>query len=50
MFLLFADDTQHFEERHFYDYLDLTTEEDGSDLAATLAITVRGSTRQKKSG
>lgn len=37
VFLLFADDTNIFEKGIFYDYLDLTTEEDGSDLAATLA-------------
>jgi hypothetical protein len=37
VFLLFADDTNIFEKGIFYDYLNLTTEEDGSDLAATLA-------------
>jgi hypothetical protein len=37
VFLLFADDTNIFEKGIFYDYLDLTTKEDGSDLAATLS-------------
>nr|WP_211217450.1 class I SAM-dependent DNA methyltransferase [Segetibacter koreensis] len=37
VFLLFADDTNIFEKGIFYDYLDLTTDEDGSDLAAHLA-------------
>ena len=37
VFLLFADDTNIFEKGVFYDYLDLTTQEDGSDLAAHLA-------------
>jgi hypothetical protein len=37
VFLLFADDTNIFEKGIFYDYLDLTTEEDGSDLAAHLS-------------
>ena len=37
VFLLFADDTNIFEKGIFYDYVDLTTEEDGSDLAATLS-------------
>jgi hypothetical protein len=33
VFLLFADDTNIFEKGIFYDYLDLKTNEDGSDLA-----------------
>ena len=33
VFCLFADDTNIFEKGIFYDYLDLRTEEDGSDLA-----------------
>lgn len=37
VFLLFADDTNIFEKGIFYDYLDLATKEDGSDLAAHLA-------------
>jgi hypothetical protein len=37
VFLLFADDTNIFEKGIFYDYLDLSTKEDGSDLAAHLA-------------
>ncbi|MCW3105957.1 MAG: hypothetical protein JWQ09_463 [Segetibacter sp.] len=37
VFLLFADDTNIFEKGIFYDYLDLNTKEDGSDLAAQLA-------------
>jgi hypothetical protein len=37
VFLLFADDTNIFEKGIFYDYLDLSTNEDGSDLAAHLA-------------
>src|SRR5690606_5826239 len=35
-FLLFADDTNIWEKGIFYDYLDLHTKEDGSDLAAHL--------------
>jgi hypothetical protein len=34
VFLLFADDTNIWEKGIFYDYLDLHTNEDGSDLAA----------------
>ena len=37
VFLLFADDTNIFEKGIFYDYLDLNTKEDGSDLAAHLS-------------
>jgi hypothetical protein len=37
VFCLFADDTNIFEKGIFYDYLDLRTEEDGSDLAGHLA-------------
>jgi hypothetical protein len=37
VFLLFADDTNIFEKGIFYDYLDLKTNEDGSDLAAHLS-------------
>ncbi|MGI8599743.1 MAG: class I SAM-dependent DNA methyltransferase, partial [Chitinophagaceae bacterium] len=37
VFLLFADDTNIFEKGIFYDYLDLKTKEDGSDLAAHLS-------------
>jgi len=37
VFLLFADDTNIFEKGIFYDYLDLKTSADGSDLAAHLA-------------
>jgi hypothetical protein len=37
VFLLFADDTNIFEKGIFFDYLDLKTSEDGSDLAAHLA-------------
>jgi hypothetical protein len=37
VFLLFADDTNIFEKGIFYDYLDLKTAEDGSDLAAHLS-------------
>jgi hypothetical protein len=37
VFLLFADDTNIFEKGIFYDYLDLSTKEDGSDLAPHLA-------------
>ncbi|MDB5250653.1 MAG: methylase [Segetibacter sp.] len=37
VFLLFADDTNIFEKGIFYDYLDLNTNADGSDLAAQLA-------------
>jgi hypothetical protein len=37
VFLLFADDTNIFEKGIFYDYLDLKTAEDGSDLAAQIA-------------
>lgn len=37
VFCLFADDTNIFEKGIFYDYIDLRTEEDGSDLAAHLA-------------
>lgn len=37
VFLLFADDTNIFEKGIFYDYLDLKTSEDGSDLANHLA-------------
>ncbi|MBA3284392.1 MAG: class I SAM-dependent DNA methyltransferase [Nitrosopumilus sp.] len=36
VFLLFADDTNIWEKGIFYDYLDLHTKEDGSDLAAHL--------------
>jgi len=35
--LIFADDTNIFEKGIFYDYLDLKTSADGSDLAAHLA-------------
>ncbi len=37
VFLLFADDTNIFEKGIFYDYLDLHTKGDGSDLAAHLS-------------
>lgn len=37
VFLLFADDTNIFERGIFYEYLDLKTNEDGSDLAAHLS-------------
>jgi hypothetical protein len=37
VFLLFADDTNIWEKGIFYDYLDLQTKEDGSDLAAHLS-------------
>lgn len=37
VFLLFADDTGIFEKGIFYDYLDIRTREDGSDLAGQLA-------------
>lgn len=37
VFLLFADDTNIFEKGIFFDYLDLKTNEDGSDLAAHLS-------------
>src|SRR5207249_8920120 len=37
VFLLFADDTNIFEKGIFYDYLDLKTADDGSDLAAHLS-------------
>jgi hypothetical protein len=37
VFLLFADDTNIWEKGIFYDYLDLHTGEDGSDLAAHLS-------------
>ena len=37
VFCLFADDTNIFEKGIFYDYLDLKTNEDGSDLAGHLA-------------
>ncbi len=37
VFCLFADDTNIFEKGIFYDYIDLRTEEDGSDLAPLLA-------------
>ncbi|MGV3527332.1 MAG: DNA methyltransferase [Flavisolibacter sp.] len=37
VFLLFADDTGIFEKGIFYDYLELKTREDGSDLAGHLA-------------
>lgn len=36
VFLLFADDSNIFEKGIFFDYLDLKTSEDGSDLAAHL--------------
>ncbi|MBA2500153.1 MAG: N-6 DNA methylase, partial [Chitinophagaceae bacterium] len=36
VFLLFADDTNIWEKGIFYDHLDLSTKEDGSDLAAHL--------------
>jgi hypothetical protein len=36
VFLLFADDTNIFEKGIFYDYIDLKTREDGTDLAAHL--------------
>jgi hypothetical protein len=37
VFMLFADDTNIWEKGIFYDYLDLHTREDGSDLAAHLS-------------
>ena len=37
VFMLFADDTNIWEKGLFYDYLDLHTKEDGSDLALHLA-------------
>lgn len=37
VFCLFADDTNIFEKGIFYDYIDLRTAEDGSDLAPLLA-------------
>src|SRR6266542_2033017 len=37
VFCLFADDTNIFEKGIFYDYIDLRTADDGSDLAALLA-------------
>lgn len=37
VFCLFADDTNIFEKGIFFDYLDLKTKEDGSDLAAHIA-------------
>ncbi|MGN6401055.1 MAG: class I SAM-dependent DNA methyltransferase [Flavisolibacter sp.] len=37
VFLLFADDTNIWEKGIFYDYIDLHTKEDGSDLAAHLS-------------
>ena len=37
VFLLFADDTNIWEKGIFFDYLDLQTKEDGSDLAAHLS-------------
>lgn len=37
VFLLFADDTNIWEKGIFFDYLDLRTKEDGSDLAAHLS-------------
>jgi hypothetical protein len=37
VFLLFADDTNIWEKGIFYDYLDLQTKEDGSDLAPHLS-------------
>ncbi|MEO7483977.1 MAG: type IIL restriction-modification enzyme MmeI, partial [Sediminibacterium sp.] len=37
VFCLFADDTGIFEKGIFFDYLDIKTREDGSDLASQLA-------------
>lgn len=37
LFCLFADDTSIFERGIFYDYIDLKTNEDGSDLARAIA-------------
>ena len=40
LFCLFADDTNIFEKGIFLDYIDLRTDEDGSDLAGTYRTTI----------
>jgi len=41
LFCLFADDTGIFNKGIFWEYIDLHTKEDGSDLACTLMLFFR---------